>query len=99
MPKKKTPTVPVDDRLGEMLNWAVRYCLGRRTYAPHDTMEYCKPLIPHLSNRTLWCMQSDIKEAIEHEALGDPIVDAPAWKDFYKLVCMEIERRDAHENA
>ena len=37
---------PADDDFGMMLNWSVRYSIGRMTYAPSSTMEFIFPLIP-----------------------------------------------------
>lgn len=93
MPKKKQPAVPVDDNLGEMLNYAVRYTLGRKSYAPHDVIAYCRPWLPNLSERTLWVMERDITAAARDEMLGDKDIDAPAWLAFLEDVQKEIAER------
>lgn len=84
-------TVPVNDDLGEMLNWAVRYSLGRRTYAPHDTCRYITPLVPHLNNRTLWCMARDIRRQ-EPFGLGDEC-DEVVWEQLLSAINNELSRR------
>lgn len=84
-------TVPVDDHLGEMLNWAVRYSLGRRTYAVMDTCNYIKPLIPFLTNRTLWCMTRDIIEQERH-GYGDEC-DKEYWMMILDAANEEITKR------
>lgn len=84
-------TVPVNDNLGEMLNWAVRYALGRRTYAVMSTCEYIKPLIKDLSDRTLYCMSRDIKEQ-EKKGYGDQC-DVDNWLELLGLVDEELVRR------
>jgi hypothetical protein len=93
MPRIKQPVVPVDDNLGEMLNYAVRYSLGRMSYAPHDVIAYCRPLLPNLSDKTLHVMQNDIAAAARDEMLGDETIDAPAWIQFLFEVLREIEGR------
>lgn len=93
MPKKKQPAVLVDDNLGEMLNYAVRYTLGRMSYAPHDVIAYCRPLLPNLSEKTLWVMEKDITAAARDEMLGDKTIDAPAWLVFLKDVQKELAER------
>ena len=93
MPRIKQPVVPVDDNLGEMLNYAVRYSLGRRSYAPHDVIAYCRPLLPNLSDKTLHVMQNDIAAAARDEMLGDVTIDAPAWKLFLEEVRNELAKR------
>lgn len=86
-----TKQVPVDDNLGEIINWAVRYALGRRTYAVMDTCNYVKPLIPYLNNRTLWCISRDIVEQ-ERFGYGDTC-DKDNWMDLLKLVDAELKKR------
>lgn len=84
-------TVPVNDHLGEMLNWAVRYSLGRRTYAVMDTCNYIKPLIKDLSNRTLYCMLRDIKDQ-KKDGYGDQC-DIDNWMELLDLIDKELARR------
>ena len=88
-----TKVVPVDDMFGEMMNWAVRYSLGRRTYAVSDTVNYIVPLVPCLSDKTLWCIQTDIVSA---NSLGDSI-DEVYWMRLLDKVEAEIKRRKEHE--
>ena len=82
--------LPVDDDMGMMLNCAVRYALGRRTYAVHDVVRYVTPLIPYLSNRTVSVMERDIRE---HGDYGDPGIDKPAWMGLLERLQAEITRR------
>lgn len=81
--------VPIDDMFGEMMNWAVRYALGRRTYAASDTVQYIIPLVPKLSDKTLWCIQNDILGATNY---GDPY-DEIQWMRLLDKVETEIKRR------
>lgn len=90
---KKKKTVPVCEDFGLMLNWALRYTLGRETYAPHSVMVYCKPLLPHLSERTLEVMREDIEEAAKSNSLGDPRIDAPKWLEFLDVIKAELTER------
>lgn len=81
--------VPVDDMLGEMLNWAVRYALGRMSYAVNDTVGYVMPLIPKLDKRTLSVMQRDIETAPSygHEC------DKADWMRLLEAIREELKRR------
>ncbi len=86
-------TVPVNADFGTMLNCAVRYAIGRRSYMPGLVIDYITPLLPLLDSRTLSVFDRDIAE---HEAagdLGDPIIDAPGWKNFRAAVQHEIASR------
>ena len=95
-------TVPVNERLGEMLNYAVRYAIGRRTYAPHDVVKYVEPLVPDLDKATLHVMHYDIVAAQDKPGgLGDDNIDAPDWlrllgKIDHRLQCVFSLGGDHH---
>lgn len=56
------PTIDLkNDNFGAVLNCAVRYSLGRHTYMPGLVMDFIGPLLPYVSDRTLWCMERDIE--------------------------------------
>lgn len=42
-----------DDDFGAVLNCAVRYCIGRRTYMPKLVIDYIMPLLSFLSKRSV----------------------------------------------
>lgn len=84
-------TVPVSDQdFGLMLNCAVRYSLGRRTYMPHIITAYITPLLPHIDNNCLYVMIDDIEKS---HSYGDEDIDKPAWMDFLEKCKAEKERR------
>ena len=98
--KVKVPTVPVDDDLGLVLNCAVRYAIGRKTYVSGAVPDYIKPLLPVLSQRTLVVMERDIRERGEDpfytdmgEPYGDPKIDEPSWLNLLEDIHVEINRR------
>lgn len=72
----KTHMIPVDDNLGEMLTWAVRYSLGRRTYAVSDTCRFVTTLIPYLDERTVCCIHRDIVDQNLMGGYGDSCDEA-----------------------
>lgn len=84
-----SPAVPVDDMFGEMLNWAARYAIGRRTYAASDTANYILRLVDRLDNTTLNCLKNDIEAA---SSLGDDC-DEKEWLKLLDAVKEELERR------
>lgn len=75
---------------------AVRYCLGRRTYAPAAVMGFIKPLLSTLDDKTLYVMARDIAEA---DNLGDTEIDVPMWAEFLAEIEKERKRRKNDENA
>lgn len=89
--------VPVNDSFGEMMNWAVRYALGRQSYAVGDTVRYISSLIEKLNDRTLSVIARDIKEAHQHGNMGDPMVDKPAWMALWAIIDTELEKRKEKE--
>lgn len=93
---KGTPIISIDnDDFGCILNCAVRYSLGRQTYMPHTVIGFAKPLLPHITKRTLVCMERDIREAENFGAgYGSETIDKPAWLNFLKEVQDELTRRE-----
>ena len=51
-----------DDNFGCVLNCAVRYAMGRETYMPSLVISFITPLLPYLSDNTLWRFDQDITE-------------------------------------
>lgn len=93
-------TVPVDEHLGEMLNYALRYAIGRRTYAAHDVVQYVEPLVPDLDKVTLRVMQYDIvAEQVKPGGLGDDNIDAPDWLRLLGKIRAELERRKTKDET
>lgn len=93
MNNKKPNINPTDDYFGTVLNCAIRYSLGRQTYMPHLVMDFARPLLPYLSDKTLWCMSRDIKEVETYGGYGSPVIDEPKWKAFLRDVDVEIDKR------
>lgn len=71
---------------------AVRYCLGRRAYAPGIVRDFIKPFLLALNDKTLYVMARDIAEA---DNLGDAEIDAPMWAEFLAEIEKERKRRKA----
>lgn len=90
-PAQRPEIDPTDDDFGCVLNCAVRYALGRRTYMPYLVIGYITPLLPHLSDKTIWCFERDLEECTNY---GDPEIDEPQWKQFQAAVKVEAERRN-----
>lgn len=84
--------VPVDDMFCEMMNWAVRYALGRRTYSATDTARYMIRIIKVLDDKTIDVMLRDIKQHEEWNNLGDDC-DAAEWMKLKEAIQKEMERR------
>lgn len=82
--------VPIDEMFCEMMNWAVRYALGRRTYAASDTASYVLHLVPKLDDKTLTVIAQDIRERGDN--LGDEC-DAFWWRKLLDAVVAEMIRR------
>ncbi len=79
-----------DDFFGAVLNSAVRYALGRSSYMPGLVIDYLRPLLPYLSNRTLWCMDRDIKEWLtpKHEIFTCTVSEdiIKEWRQFHSEI-------------
>ena len=91
---QKKPKIKLDDDdFGAVLNCAVRYAIGRHTYMPGIVIDVISPLIPFLNDKTLWCFDQDTSDAMHHNDLGDPDIDAPEWLKFRETVREERNRR------
>lgn len=92
--RQKHPLIdPADDCFGAVLNCAVRYAMGRRTYMPGLVIDFVTPLIPRLSSKTLLCFDQDITEQRWTGGYGDPAIDEPEWMRFHEAVRKERQRR------
>ena len=80
---------PADENFGAMVNCAVRYCLGRRTYMPSLICDYLKPRLPLLDEKTVGCMERDIRVVSFY---GDEC-DRATWSDFLIAVQSEMKKR------
>lgn len=83
--------VPIDDHFGEIINYAVRYALGRRTYAASSTAAYVAILVPQLNDLTLRVLENDIASKRD---LGDSC-DEEAWHRLLTIVRKERKERKA----
>ena len=64
MTKLKVPTVNVNNDFEFILMSAMRYAIGRRTYACHLVAEYIKGVWDKLSDLTKSKLQQDLQKAI-----------------------------------
>ena len=66
---------------------------------PHLVTSFILPLVPELSNKTIWRMKNDIYSEMAGNRLGDEEIDAPLWKRLYEALQKEEERRAHNGNA
>lgn len=78
-----------DEDFGAIITCAIRYCLVRRTYMPGLVCGKVKPMLPHLSMKTLNCIFRDVAECTDY---GDDC-DKETWDDFMAAVTNEIVKR------
>lgn len=85
-----------DDKGGAVLNWAVRYSLGRYTYAPSLTMDVIRPMLPDCSTNTVAVFVQDIGEWLERNEPETGFFDNhwSDWKAFLDDCKAELTRRE-----
>ena len=101
--------IPVPDGsnnpdFGEVALYAVRYAIGRMTYAPFTVCSFLMPLIGYMEKNAL---MNIVREIDEHEqrhpyGLGSPTIDAPHWIALRGEIQAELSRRekgDGHEQT
>ena len=90
--KNSMPVINFSDGdFGAVLNCAIRYCIGRETYMPSLVIEFIRPLLPYVSNKTLDCFERDIGET---DYFGDFEIDKPLWIKFLGEIQTEIKKRN-----
>ena len=82
-----------DEDFGSVLICAVRYAIGRRTYMPKLVVDFITPLVPELTTKTLWVLKADINDREKYDALGDPTIDAPIWRELFTVIQKELIKR------
>lgn len=88
--------VEIDEDFCTILICAIRYCLGRQTYMPFLVIEFIRPLLPHLDNKTLSIIENDIKNA---ESYGNEKIDKAIWVRFLSEVEEEIFKRKGRKEG
>ena len=71
-----------DDFFGATINCAVRYACGRQSYMPSLVIGVVRPMLPLLNDKTIGCMERDIREAEKFGGYGDETIDKPMWMNF-----------------
>ena len=82
-----------DEDFGSVLICAVRYAIGRRTSMPKLVVDFITPLVPELTTKTLWVLKADINNREKYDALGDPTIDAPIWRELFTVIQKELIKR------
>lgn len=78
-----------DDDFGTVLNCAVRYACGRYTYMPGIVIGVIKPLLNELSEKTLRCMERDIRKADRYGYNGNK----QEWMELLREIQDVMEKR------
>lgn len=79
--------------LGFILLCAIRYCLGRHTYAPVVVQGIVLDNISLINNGDLSIMIEDIEEARDRDNLGDKNINKSNWLAFLEALKSEQEGR------
>lgn len=93
--EKKDNQIVIDVKnsdFGLILNCAVRYAIGRRTYVPSSIIGFITPMLPQLDNRTIHCFDQDIVDAKYTSGYGDDC-DKRDWMRFHEAVKSEKIKR------
>ena len=75
---------------------AVRYALGRRSYMPGLVMDEIRPMLKDCSNKTLWCFERDIDEWLNTWE-RDAGCYIGEWSAFLSDVRKELKRREGEK--
>ena len=59
---------------------------------PKLVMDFISPLLPYVSDETLYNLEKDVREA---DGYGDPSIDFPDWMRFLSEITTERQRRSS----
>ena len=82
-----------DTNFNIVINSAIRYAIGRKTYVPNAVIDFVTPLLADLPTLTLENIKKEIMLNYENSFLGDSDIDKSAWLNFLAKVRMEIDKR------
>lgn len=82
-----------DPLFSSIVTYAVRYGLGRRTYAVTEITSFTRDNIRNLDDKSLGNIKRDILEAESRNNLGDLAIDAPEWLNLIQIIDDEMKRR------
>lgn len=71
----------------DIMLFAFRYALGRKTFAPIIVQEYIKKHSKEFTAKDYEQIAKEIEQAERDNCLGDPEIDAPQWINF-KAWCL-----------
>jgi hypothetical protein len=78
-------SLPRPEHIDRLAIWAVRYALGRRTYAVADVVGALTANVASLTANTRAVIVRDITEAEARDGLGDPR-DAAEWMNLREVL-------------
>ena len=82
-----------DTNFNIVINSAIRYAIGRKTYVPKSVIDFVTPLISDLPTLTLENIQKEIMLNYENSFLVYSDINKPSWLNFLAKVKMEIDKR------
>lgn len=101
--KNEKKTLIINNELEEMFCYALRYALGRMSYAPYSVVSFLKPLLPNVRSEELALWARDIEEQFPPEDV-DALLGRRCkkyfedstyrlWMNFLESIRREEERR------
>lgn len=81
----------MDTVQSDIIFYAFRYALGRRSYSVSTVVNYIKNNMPLVHDRVKKVMIKEIQEAVAEQRAGDEFIDAPEWTTLRKLLQEELK--------
>ena len=81
---------PHDDKVGTVLECAIKWTVGRKTYMVSVVTGVISPVVPDLSNKTLLLLE---REIVKHERFFDS-TDRKEWISLRDTLRQEIDKRN-----
>ena len=90
--KKPEVIQMISDEEGMIINFAVRYAIGRQTYAPSAVIQYVTPRLHLLKDPTLVVLYNDMNSITKTVATSDFYF--PLYKQFFAAIKAELDKRE-----
>ena len=72
---------------------ALRYSMGRQSYAPKEVQEIVGQFLGELTDNDLRVMIQDCERQRRDENYGDPVIDKPGWIEWEQKLLKEWKSR------
>lgn len=95
-PKRKDTVRLTPEDFGMLATFALRYSMGRQTYAPDFVINVVRSHLDELTYKDLYVMLQDCEAQKRSDNYGSVSIDKPSWLKWHKEVQLAIKRLEGN---